>query len=328
MTDLRIGLLGAARITPAAMIAPARLVDNVQVVAVAARDVSKAQIFATTHDVPQVLRSYEDLISSPDVDMVYNALPISLHAEWTIKAARAGKHILSEKPFAMTLEEAEAMNAAGVANNVRVIEALHYRYHPAFQKCVEWVRSDRIGDVTDIETEFSAHIPNENGEIRHQKALGGGAMFDLGCYPLSWALNIMPQNLEHVTATASLTATNVDEVMEAELTFEGGATARIRSAMAEGTPRHSYLNIDGTRGHIRFENSIFPTEGGRLTLVTDAGEVEADIDPDVTFTHQLRAVVAAIQSGVELLTEGAATLRQQRALDAVHKAAGIDVMGT
>ena len=322
MTRLRIGLLGAARITPKAIMAPARNMDDVEVVAVAARDTAKAEAFAREHDVPTTYPDYETLITAPDIDLIYNALPVSGHAPWSIAALKAGKHVLCEKPFAMTLTEAKSVLDTAQANQRRIVEAFHHHYHPAFQTCLGWVRDGRIGDVTHIDTNFSVHIPDKNGEIRHSPDLGGGAMFDLGCYPLTWILTVINASPISVEAKAILTPTGVDETLKAELGFAGGATAHIHTSMADGAPRQSHLKITGTHGEIWFNNPVFPPNGGELVLTTKSGTEVHDVDPTPTYDFQLRAVVDALRYETNLPTAGDAILRQQTTLDSIHKAAG------
>src|SRR5262249_43546569 len=130
LETVRIGVLGAAAITPRAMVVPARSVDRVSVVAVAARDRERARVFAEEHDIPVVHRTYEQLVLDPDIDAVYNALPNTLHAEWTIAAVEAGKHVLCEKPFTANASEAARVATVARGTGCVVMEAVHSLYHP------------------------------------------------------------------------------------------------------------------------------------------------------------------------------------------------------
>src|SRR5215467_13402600 len=148
METLRIGTLGAARITPAALIKPARNSTEAEVVAVAARDRSRAQAFASKHGIPQVCDSYGALVNAPDIDAIYNPLPNGLHAEWTIAALEAGKHVLCEKPFTSNAKEAEEVAAVAERHSDRVLmEAFHYRYHPLAQRMRDVVDSGELGEI-------------------------------------------------------------------------------------------------------------------------------------------------------------------------------------
>src|SRR5690242_9517252 len=171
---LRIGTLGAARITPNALIRPAREVHGVEVTAVAARDRSKAHAFATKHNIPRVLDSYDQLIADPDIDAIYNPLPNGLHGHYTIAALEAGKHVLCEKPFTANAEEAEAVAAVAAKHPELVtMEAFHWRYHPLAERINAVVASGELGPVRNIETFMCIPLPLPN-DIRFDPKLAGG----------------------------------------------------------------------------------------------------------------------------------------------------------
>ncbi len=130
MDQLRIGVLGAARIVPMALLAPAQQVPEASVVAIGARNIQRAQEFARKYQIPRAAASYDDLLSDPEIDAVYIPLPNSLHHRWTLRALQAGKHVLCEKPFAANADEAEEMARASEQAGKVVMEAFHYRYHP------------------------------------------------------------------------------------------------------------------------------------------------------------------------------------------------------
>ena len=320
MTGIGIGILGAARITEKALVDPVRVTPQCRLIAIAARDQARAEAYAKQHGVEEAVPAYDQVIASDSVDLVYNPLPINLHAEWTIKALRAGKHVLCEKPFAMNADEARAMLTAAEMSGKRLIEAFHYRYHPAFETCLAWLAGDEIGEVREIHAAFDVQIKDNGTEIRHRVETGGGAMMDLGCYPLHWALTVMGEAPRDVEARATLTPTGVDETLQAQLSFGSGATAHLSSSMAEGAKFRAVMRLVGTKGEIEFINPLAPHGGARLR--TKAGR-EAEISPISTYTWQLAAILKAIQLGTELPTEGEMILRQQAALDAVYEAAGL-----
>lgn len=320
MAGIGIGLLGAARITREAIVDPVSVIPQCQLAVIAARDQSRAMAYAKQHGVAEVAASYDQVVSSERVDLVYNPLPINLHAEWSINALEAGKHVLCEKPFAMNANEAQAVLTAAESSGERVIEAYHYRYHPAFETCLAWLAADEIGEVREIHAAFDFHIKDNGTEIRHRAETGGGAMMDLGCYPLHWALTVMGEAPRDVEASATLTPSGVDETLQTQLSFGSGATAHLSTSMAEGAKFRADMRVIGTKGEIEFVNPLAPHRGARLR--TDAGR-EAAISPISTYTWQLAAVLNALQLGTELPTEGNIILRQQRALDAVYEAAGL-----
>lgn len=320
---MKIGLLGAARITPLAMVAPARVIPTAVLEGVAARDAARARAFARQHAIHRVFDDYESLVSSPDVAVVYNALPVNLHAAWSIAALRRGKHVICEKPLAMNADEVVAMQAAAADHGVRLFEAFHYRFHPAFDALLAWLCEGRIGRVVSIDAHFDAPIPDDGREIRHRPETGGGAMMDLGCYPLSWILEIAEDIPETVTASATLTASGVDESMHARLSFANGLEATLTTSMATDRAVSSALRVVGDRGMIEFDNPLAPHAGASLRLTDDRGTERAPINRISTYTHQLAAILDAVSQGSPVSMEGRTVLRQQRAIDAVYEAAGL-----
>src|SRR4051794_40484262 len=145
MSSLRIGILGAARIAPMAVVRPAKKVPEVTIAAVAARDPKRAATFAKRHGIDKTHTSYAELIADPDIDAIYNPLPNGLHAEWTLRALAAGKHVLCEKPFASNEAEARTVADAAAASGLVVMEAFHYRYHVLAQKMLDAVQGGRLG---------------------------------------------------------------------------------------------------------------------------------------------------------------------------------------
>ena len=231
--------------------------------------------------------------------------------------------MLCEKPFAMNVGEAERMLAAAEASGKRLIEAFHYRYHPAFQTCLDWLAADEVGELREIRATFDVEIKDNGTEIRHRVETGGGAMMDLGCYPLHWALTVMGAAPTGITAAAELTPSGVDETMTTQLEFAAGVSAHLHASMKPGAPFRADLHLIGSKGEITFFNPLAPHHAlapGRLT--TKAGR-EAEISPISTYTYQLAAVFAALATGEALPTEGAMILRQQAALDGVYEAAGL-----
>lgn len=326
MKPFRIGLLGAARITAKAIVAPAASIPTAVLAGIAARDGARAAAFANTHGVAAVYDDYAALIAAPEIDLVYNALPVDAHAAWTIRALEAGKHVLCEKPLAMNAGEARSMLAASEASGGRLIEAFHYRYHPAFGKML--ARLPDIGPVQTVRAHFNVAIADNGTEIRHRPERGGGAMMDLGCYPLHWALTVMDAAPVGIDARAVITKSGVDESMEAGLSFPSGAEAVVRSSMAAGEAFSAGIEIIGRNGRIDFRNPIHPHRGASLRILTRGREENVPISRISTYAYQLDAVLCAVESGAPLPTEGADVLRQQQTLDAVYAAAGLAQLRT
>lgn len=321
----KIGCLGAARIAPKALCDPAYGLDGAILHSVAARDFKRAEQFAKKYKFEKALAGYEDVVTDPDVTLVYNPLPINLHAEWTIRALEAGKHVLCEKPFAMNHAEASAMAAAARANGVRLIEAFHYRYHPAFETLMAWIEAGALGDIQHLSAVFTVPIANKDGkEIRHLPETGGGAFMDLGCYPLHWVRSVMGEEPTEIRAEATLTPRGVDETMTAQFRFAKGAKAKLKASMAPDQKFQARLSIIGTEGRVEFVNPLAPQMGASLTLDRNGQTEGIEISPVPTYTHQLIAVLDALETGKALPTEGDDTLNQQAAIDAVYKTAGLE----
>ena len=235
MDQLRIGILGAAKIAPTALVKPAKGVPEVEVYAVAARDTARATKFAAKHGIGRVHDSYAALIADPAVDAVYNPLPNGLHGEWTIKALEAGKHVLCEKPFTANADEAEQVAAMADSTGKVVMEAFHWRYHPLAARMREIVTSGVIGDVRRIETNMCIPLPFPK-DIRYRYDLAGGATMDVGCYAIHQLRFIADAEPTVTSAHARIAKPDVDRWMQADLAFDDGRTGRITCALWSATP--------------------------------------------------------------------------------------------
>jgi predicted dehydrogenase len=321
---LRIGILGAARIAPGALIRPAQTVPGVQVVAVAARDAGRAAEFARRHGIPRVAASYAELVADPELDAIYNPLPNGLHGHWTIRALAAGKHVLCEKPLAANATEAAAMAAAAQASGKVLMEAFHYRYHPLIQRMLELIASGRVGAIHHIETHLCS--PNLKWrDIRYRYDLAGGATMDLGCYAIH-LLRTLAGAEPHVTAaTAALLSRDprVDRAMTADFRFDDGRTGRIVCSMWSRRLLDFSAVVVGDKGTLSVINPYLPHLYHRLTLKSERGARVEKVAGEPTYTHQLRAFVAAVQEGAAYPTTPADAVANLRVIDAVYTAAGL-----
>lgn len=311
---LRIGILGAARIAPPALIEPARTNPDVVVTAVAARDRSRAEAYAAEHGIPIVTDDYQALIEHPEVDAVYVALPPSRHADLTLAALAAGKPVLCEKPFAMNADEVRAMVSAADAAGLILMEAFHYRYHPLFARVLETVASGEVGTVRRLEATFQTAIAATAGELRYDPALGGGALMDLGTYCVHWCRTVAGSEPTVIAAQATLADTGVDMSTHADLAFDNGITAKIVTDMI-GPPRAT-LMIEGDGGSVKVINPLAPQLGHLLEV---NGRKET-VTRESTYAFQLAAFVEAVRTGKAPLTSGADTVGQMATLDAIKAA--------
>jgi predicted dehydrogenase len=327
MATLRIGTLGAARITPAALIKPARNVTEADVVAVAARDRSRADAFASKHAIPRVFDSYAALLAHPDIDAIYNPLPNGLHAEWTIAALEAGKHVLCEKPFTANAKEAEDVAAVAARTGLVVMEAFHWRYHPLAQRMVDIVDSGELGVTKRIETALCFPLPKFS-DIRYQYDLAGGALMDVGTYTVHMARVLGREEPEVVSAEPKLRTPDVDRAMRAELSFPSGHTARITCSMWSCWAVQAYARVIGDRGSMHVINPTTPQLWHRMRVKVDGNSRTERFTRRPTYEFQLDAFCAAVLNGEPTLTPPTESVAQMRVLDAIYVAAGMTPRGT
>jgi len=317
-----IGILGAAGIAVNAIIWPVRRRDDVKIGAVASR--SGPLAYADEWGIPRAYGTYEALLADPQIDLVYNALPPSLHAEWTIAALRAGKDVLCEKPFTMTAAEARRVVAAAQQTGRRAIEAFHDHYHPLSTWIRATVAAGSLGRLHHAEAVFTGANPFAPGTLRHEPALGGGALMDLGCYPVHWLRSLLPGTPAVTGARATRNPAGADLSMRAELTFDDGVTAALTASMAEGVPLRSALTLEAERGRLVVDNIVFPSAGHSIRLELDGVPTVSTVAGFQTYDHQLEAVVTALGSGLPLPTEGADPVAGMAVIDAIYAAAGFD----
>ncbi|WP_238009082.1 Gfo/Idh/MocA family oxidoreductase [Dactylosporangium sp. AC04546] len=319
MTELRIGILGAARIAPAALIRPARLVPGVTVAAVAARDPARGAAFARRHGIPTVHPGYAELVDDPGLDAVYVPLPNGLHAEWTLAALDAGKHVLCEKPLTSNADQARRIAAATGANVV--MEAFHYRYHPLMRRALELV--PRLGELRHVETSMCFPLPRFS-DIRYDLRLAGGASMDAGCYAVHALRTLSGQEPAVVAARALLAKPGVDRAMVVDYAFPGGATGRTTASLWSRHVLRLSARVTGANGTLKLSNYLMPSVYHRLTVTIDGRTRRERVPGEATYTHQLRAFADAVLRGGPNLTPPGDAVRTMELIDAAYRAAGLD----
>ncbi len=314
-------------IAPAALTDPASKNDDVIVAAVAARDRSRAEQFASKHGIETVYDTYDEVIADPTLDAIYNPLPISHHKEYSIKALRAGKHVLCEKSFSLNAAEARDMAAVGDETGLVLIEAFHYRYHPVFQKALEIVDSGILGELQHIDAQFIVGTPNKEN-IRMIYETGGGATMDMGCYPISWLRHISRQEPRVTNATAVEGDPQIDLSLEVEYELDGGVTAKTAGAMNQRTFAAD-MTVTGSQGELYVRNPLVPQHGNQVKLTVD-GETKFDeeLTRRPTYEYQLEAFVDAVRNGTPLPTDAHDAIKQMEVIDAAYTAAGLKPRGT
>jgi predicted dehydrogenase len=316
---LRIGILGAAHVATYAMIGAARDVAGVEVAGVASRDIHRAKTYAAEHGIPHVYENYAALIASPDIDSIYNALPPSLHALWSIAALQAGRPVLCEKPFALTSADVRAMLAAAQDTGQILMEAQHTRYHPLMARCLEIMQSKILGPVQHAEAHFTITVPQTPTEIRYQPEVGGGALWDLGVYPAYWLRTVMGEEPVVTAARHTLANTGADIDTQADLLFPSGATGRLSCAMHGDLS--AYFKITGSKGTLHMNNPLAPSRGHLLTLTVDGHATTETFTKRPTYCFQLEAFRDATTSATPVLTTGADSLQTLTFLESIHAAA-------
>jgi predicted dehydrogenase len=320
---VRIGILGAARIAPAALVRPARQVAGAEVVAVAARDRARAEKFAAKHGIAHVASSYEELVADPGVDAVYNPLPNGLHGRWTLAALEAGKHVLCEKPFTANVAEARLVAASAGQSGRVVMEAFHYRYHPLFDRVLAIIRSGEIGEVKRIETWVCFPLPMFR-DIRYQLELAGGATMDAGCYAIHMLRHLAGSEPTVTGASAKLQRPGVDRMLEADVTLGEGGTGRFTCSMWSRHLLHVAARVEGTKGRLSVLNPTQPKLYHRLSVHTPTGHRVEHSVRRATYDYQLEAFVRAVTDGAPLITDPADAVANMAVVDAAYVAAGLE----
>lgn len=323
---IRIGILGAAAIVPPALTFPARNISEVKITAIAARDPKRAETFARKHHIPQVHKTYDDLLADPAIDAIYNPLPNGLHAEWTIKALRAGKHVLCEKPFASNAKEAQEMANAAKETGKILSEAFAYRYHPLTKRVKEIILSGELGMVKHIEARFCFLLPVPSN-IRFNYQLAGGSLMDAGCYPVSLVRYLMGAEPEVLAAKAKSFRHDVDSRMEADLRFPNGAQCHIVSDMLSPRLFDSVLHVIGDAGELKVISPFQPHVFHRMTVNTTKTKWSGAIKGENIYTLQLRAFAQAVLSGAALNTTPEDANNNMRVIDAIYQKAGLRLRG-
>jgi len=268
-SHLRWGLLSTARINKALLV-PLRNSKRNLLLAVASRSQEKANAYARANKVKRAYSSYADLLADPEIDVIYNPLPNHLHTEWTIKAVQAGKHVLCEKPLVLSLSDADAISAAAEKYGKVVTEAFMYRTHPQTLKAQEIVASGKLGKVKMVRGSFTFVMTNPD-DYRWKPEMGGGSLWDVGCYPLSYTRFLLGAEPLEVFGWQVTGPTGVDEVFAAQMRFPEDVYAQFDCSVK--IPYHVFMEIVGDRATLIIPKPFNP--GMKETLfLTKAGKVE------------------------------------------------------
>ena len=249
MERVRWGVLGTADIARGQTIPGMLQAENCELCAVAGRSIEKAKQFQRTFGFRKAYGSYDELLADPEVEAVYIPLPNNLHREWAIRALRAKKHVLCEKPLAVTAAEAEEMFRAAEENGVYLMEAFAYLHSPLIAAVKKELDSGAVGEIRYLESAFMGGRRPDT-DIRLRRETFGGALYDLGCYTVSMALWMLGREPREVRAFAEFTDKKIDLFTSALLTFEGGAQAGLQCGMVMPQGRLDRFSVHGTEGSL------------------------------------------------------------------------------
>jgi D-xylose 1-dehydrogenase (NADP+, D-xylono-1,5-lactone-forming) len=293
---LNWGLLSTARINNA-LIPPLRASKRNVLAAVASRSQTTADAYAKEKKIPRVHGSYEALLADPEIDVIYNPLPNHLHAEWTIKAVEAGKHVLCEKPLALSVDEVDAIQAAARKYGRVVAEAFMYRHHPQTLKVQELVRSGSLGKVKLIRGSFSFMLTRE-GDVRLDPAMGGGSIWDVGCYPISYARSVLGENPLEVFGQQVRGQTGIDDTFVGQMRFANDVLMQFDSSFV--VPFHSFMEIIGSEGTLNIPNPFKPGADEKIYLSRDGKTETIKVKgPELLYIGEVEDMADAILLGKE-----------------------------
>ncbi|MCV7173248.1 Gfo/Idh/MocA family oxidoreductase [Mycobacterium manitobense] len=315
---LRIGVLGASRIAEFAIVDPARELGH-RLVAVAARDPHRARAFADKHGIERVAGTYADVVSDPEVDVVYNPLANALHAPWNLAAVAAGKPVLTEKPFARNHIEARQVADAARTAGVTVMEGFHYLFHPVTQRALQLAADGTLGELVRAEVRMAMPAPADD-DPRWSTAMAGGAMMDLGCYGMHLLRRLGRPSI--VSARAEQRFPGVDARCDVEVAFPGGATGLSTNSMVADDYSFT-LRIAGTMGEVLVHDFIKPHDDDRVTVRTAAGVSVERLGTRPSYTYQLAVFAAHVETGAPLPIDLADAVENMAYVDDAYRAAGM-----
>jgi D-xylose 1-dehydrogenase (NADP+, D-xylono-1,5-lactone-forming) len=319
--QVRWGITGTAGIAESAFIPSLRQTRRGQLVAVASRDLERARAFAGKHDIPRAYGSYEEMLASGEIDALYNPLPNSMHAEWTIRAAAHGLHVFCEKPLAESAAAAEEMVTACDRAGVLLFEAFVLLYHPMSLRLRQVLDDGAIGDLVQMQMSFTFTLQRPTDNIRMNRDLAGGSLMDVGCYTITYARFIFGEEPVSVQAALRLDPEyGVDTRASIVLNFSGDRPASLQSGFDAAGDQHA--TIHGTRGYIQIPQPCHPAAVDGFTIHTGGKEEEIQVNAGVRpFAPALEHFHDCILDGVAPIATAANAAGTLRVIEAVRESA-------
>jgi predicted dehydrogenase len=315
---LRWGLLSTARINRA-VIPAIRGSSRSELTAVASRTLDRARDYAREWSIPRALGSYDALVADPDVDVIYIPLPNHLHVEWTVKALEAGKHVLCEKPLALSAADVDRIAGACRRTGKAAAEAFMYRHHPLTQAVLDFAAGGRLGTIRSYRGAFSFLLTRE-GDVRLDPAMGGGSLWDVGCYPLSYANLIAGAAPVDVFGWQRTSDRGIDMEFFAMMRYADGSVAQFDSGFAG--PFRAEMEAVGTGGTLRIHRPFKTDERSRLEFTAATDEVEAIVFPaDTAYSGEIADMESAALDGASPRVSLAESRRTVQTIVALYESA-------
>ena len=326
----KIGILGTASVARYALIGPARERQDCEVVAVGSRDSRRAADYARKNNIQKSYGSYEELITSPEVDVVYVALPNHMHFEWSMKALEASKHVLCEKPMASNGDQARKMVASAQASGRVLMEALHSTHHPLYPRLREIVRSGELGKVKQVRVDFCSLLPFRNN-IRFKYELAGGANMDIGCYSVQLVRYLLGEEPVVDSASARLVAPEVDGRIEAKMHCPSGIEIRVACSLIE-LPWNIRMKIEveGENATLKSINPFAAHLFHTLTIRSKDGKVRKEKiqRKPSSYAHQLEHFLKLLDGQVHDSPSSASeAVKTLDVMDAMYTKSGLRLRG-
>ena len=323
MEPVRVGILGCAKINGWGLMDHIDLLPEITVVNISSRSIAKAEATAKQYGIPRFC-TYDDLLLDPEVEVVYIPLPNSMHAEWAIKALRAGKAVVCEKPLASNADEAASVEAVVQETGLPLIEAVHYLYHPLAKRLQEVVGDGTLGKIERVLARV--HLSSdffEPDDVRFSYDLAGGSTMDPGCYCVSLARLVTGEEpVEILSTKPDLMSADIDRSMVAELRFPSGCVATLETSLSTD-PQDIRLIVEGTRGRLETTNPLVPHFGHTWTMEVDGVVTTETFDMTPTFVFEWKGIAKVIREGAPIETPVSEGVANMRVVDAIYRAAGM-----
>lgn len=319
MEKIRWGVLSTANIGRTQVIPAIGRADNAEIVAIASRT-SKVHATAQELQIPKAYESYEELLEDPEIDAVYIPLPNHLHKEWVIRAAKKGKHILCEKPIGLSEAEAEEMILACQENGVKLMEAFMYQLHPQHARVKEIVASGEIGEIKLIKSSHSFYLHNRSSDIRMDAAMGGGSIYDIGCYSIQVMRHITDAEPVEVMAQGALDPVKgIDLTAMVQMKMSSGVRALFDCSF-DMISRNEY-EVIGTTGSVKVPFAFRPDINGGIgtVLVRKDGVERVEKIPGDIYRLEIENFSNAVLKNAEPVITADSTVKNMRVIDACYR---------